>query len=179
MPKAAGVDPGQRQLNGPQTTGRGYRNLSGPEYGMRCDEDVHTKIGERELNAPAKRTERPTCMSAACQNSILWPPRTAALRVRPLRPITSVTGWQTTVSAARELVAGTRWPGGGVVVRCRSVKIGAAQDSPGQVGILQACPSEISAGQVRRADHQICARRGLCSHAPVGVQLGGYGALAN
>jgi predicted acyl esterase len=40
MPKAAGVDPGQRQLNGPQTTGRDYRNLSGPEYGMRCDEDV-------------------------------------------------------------------------------------------------------------------------------------------
>lgn len=26
---------------------------------------------------------------------------------------------------------------------------------------------------------QICARRGLCSHAPIGVQLGGYGALAN
>ena len=26
---------------------------------------------------------------------------------------------------------------------------------------------------------QICARRGLCSHAPIGVQFGGYGALAN
>jgi uncharacterized protein len=40
MSKVAGVEPGQRQLNGPQTTGREYRNLSEPAYGMRCDEDV-------------------------------------------------------------------------------------------------------------------------------------------
>ena len=40
MVKAAGVDPGQRQLNGPQTTGRDYRNLSEPIHAMRCDEDV-------------------------------------------------------------------------------------------------------------------------------------------
>jgi uncharacterized protein len=32
--KVAGVDPGQRQLNGPQTTGRDYRNLSAPDFAM-------------------------------------------------------------------------------------------------------------------------------------------------
>jgi putative CocE/NonD family hydrolase len=40
MPKVAGVEPGQRQLNGPQTTGREYRNLSEPVYRMRSDQDV-------------------------------------------------------------------------------------------------------------------------------------------
>ena len=40
MSKVAGVDPGQRQLNGPQTTGREYRNLSQPTHGMRCDQDI-------------------------------------------------------------------------------------------------------------------------------------------
>jgi len=40
MSKVAGVEPGQRQLNGPQTTGREYRNLSEPAHGMRCDQDV-------------------------------------------------------------------------------------------------------------------------------------------
>ena len=32
--KASGVEPGQRQLNGTQTTGRDYRDLSAPEYDM-------------------------------------------------------------------------------------------------------------------------------------------------
>ena len=40
MAKVAGTEPGQRQLNGPQTTGREYRNLSEPAHGMRTDEDV-------------------------------------------------------------------------------------------------------------------------------------------
>jgi len=38
--KVAGTEPGQRQLNGPQTTGRTYRNLSEPAHTARCDEDV-------------------------------------------------------------------------------------------------------------------------------------------
>lgn len=38
--RAAGVNPGQRALNGPQTTGRDYRDLSEPLYRMRCDQDV-------------------------------------------------------------------------------------------------------------------------------------------
>ena len=40
MSKVAGIEPGQRQLNGPQTTGREYRNLSEPAHGMRSDQDV-------------------------------------------------------------------------------------------------------------------------------------------
>ena len=38
--RAAGTAPGQRKLNGPQTTGREYRSLSQPEYDMRRDDDV-------------------------------------------------------------------------------------------------------------------------------------------
>ncbi len=37
---SAGVDPGERQLNGPQTTGREYTNLSEPEWRMVRDDDV-------------------------------------------------------------------------------------------------------------------------------------------
>ena len=36
----AGTEPGQRQLNGPQTSGREYRNLSEPRYEMTRDDDV-------------------------------------------------------------------------------------------------------------------------------------------
>ena len=38
--RASGTAPGQRKLNGPQTTGREYRSLSEPEYGMRREDDV-------------------------------------------------------------------------------------------------------------------------------------------
>ena len=37
---SSGIDPGQRRLNGPQTTGRDYRNLSQPAYTMAHDDDV-------------------------------------------------------------------------------------------------------------------------------------------
>lgn len=37
---AAGPWPGQRRLNGPQTTGRSFRNLSEAQYGMSRDDDV-------------------------------------------------------------------------------------------------------------------------------------------
>ena len=36
----AGTEPGQRRLNGPQTTGRTYRNLSAPQYATDRDDDV-------------------------------------------------------------------------------------------------------------------------------------------
>ena len=36
----AGTGPGQRQLNGPQTTGRSYRNLSEPRHAMARDDNV-------------------------------------------------------------------------------------------------------------------------------------------
>ena len=46
MSKVAGVGRGERHLNGPQTTGREYRNLSEPAHGMRCDQDV--AVGMRD-----------------------------------------------------------------------------------------------------------------------------------
>lgn len=36
----SGIEPGQRQLNGPQTSGRSYRNLSIPQFDMVRDDDV-------------------------------------------------------------------------------------------------------------------------------------------
>jgi uncharacterized protein len=38
--KAAGLEPGQRQLNGPQTTGRQYRNLSPALYGTTREDNT-------------------------------------------------------------------------------------------------------------------------------------------
>jgi uncharacterized protein len=38
--QVAGTEPGQRHLNGPQTSGRSYRNLSPPQYAMTRDDDV-------------------------------------------------------------------------------------------------------------------------------------------
>lgn len=40
MPTVSGTEPGQRRLNGPQTTGREYRNLSTPDHGMTTDVNV-------------------------------------------------------------------------------------------------------------------------------------------
>lgn len=38
--QTSGIEPGQRRLNGPQTTGRQLRNLSEPAFEVTCDEDV-------------------------------------------------------------------------------------------------------------------------------------------
>ena len=40
----SGVDPGQRLLNGPQTTGRDYRNLSPVQFRMRRENDVRIPL---------------------------------------------------------------------------------------------------------------------------------------
>ena len=42
----SGTEPGQRQLNGPQTTGRSYRNLSDPRY--RVCHDLNVGVGMRD-----------------------------------------------------------------------------------------------------------------------------------
>jgi uncharacterized protein len=42
--KVSGVEPGQRQLNGTQTTGRDYQHLSTPDYGMKHDFDVEAPM---------------------------------------------------------------------------------------------------------------------------------------
>jgi uncharacterized protein len=38
--RSSGIEPGQRRLNGPQTTGRDYRNLSQPVHAMAQDDDI-------------------------------------------------------------------------------------------------------------------------------------------
>jgi predicted acyl esterase len=40
----AGIEPGQRQLNGPQTSGREYHDLSQPQYNMTSDLDLRAKM---------------------------------------------------------------------------------------------------------------------------------------
>jgi uncharacterized protein len=43
-PKVSGIEPGQRQLNGPQTTGREYRNLSQPTFTMMEEDDIEAPM---------------------------------------------------------------------------------------------------------------------------------------
>lgn len=58
MSKVAGVDPGQRHLNGPQTTGREYRNLSEPVHAMCCDQDTAVAMRDGvELMADVHRPD--------------------------------------------------------------------------------------------------------------------------
>lgn len=44
MTTVSGTQPGQRQLNGPQTTGREYRNLSEPRHRIHHDLNVHAPM---------------------------------------------------------------------------------------------------------------------------------------
>src|SRR3978361_2043166 len=56
----SGIEPGQRQLNGPQTTGRDYRNLSQPQYEIVRDDDVAVTMGDGgELLADVYRPTEP------------------------------------------------------------------------------------------------------------------------
>jgi uncharacterized protein len=43
-PKVSGTEPGQRRLNGPQTTGRDYRHLSEPNHRCVCDPDIEVPM---------------------------------------------------------------------------------------------------------------------------------------
>jgi hypothetical protein len=54
--KIAGIDPGQRQLNGPQTTGRDFRNLSQPEHGEQLISSVRFARRDAEGCATRRRT---------------------------------------------------------------------------------------------------------------------------
>jgi predicted acyl esterase len=56
----SGVEPGQRQLNGPQTSGRTYRNLSQPAFEMVRDEDIAIPLRDRvQLFADVYRPATP------------------------------------------------------------------------------------------------------------------------
>ena len=52
--EVSGIEPGQRHLNGPQTTGRDYRNLSEPVFSMRRTNNV--AIAVRDGTIAARRS---------------------------------------------------------------------------------------------------------------------------
>jgi predicted acyl esterase len=68
----AGVEPGQRRLNGPQTTGRAYRNLSRPEHAIATELDVAVTMRDGiELLADVFRPDGasgpvPALVAASC-----------------------------------------------------------------------------------------------------------------
>ncbi len=67
---AAGTAPGERRLNGPQTTGRDYRNLSEPLHRMTTDENVEVRLrdGARlfaDVHRPADGGRFPVLVAAS------------------------------------------------------------------------------------------------------------------
>jgi len=68
--QSSGIDPGQRQLNGPQTTGREYRNLSQPTYAMAQDDDVTIPMRDgitllADVHRPAEPGRYPVLVAAS------------------------------------------------------------------------------------------------------------------
>lgn len=68
--RASGVEPGQRQLNGPQTTGRDYRNLSQPAHVMARDDDVAVPMRDGislmvDVHRPAEAGRYPVLIAAS------------------------------------------------------------------------------------------------------------------
>jgi predicted acyl esterase len=66
----AGTGPGQRQLNGPQTTGRIYRNLSAPQYAMARDNNVAVPMRDgvtllADVHRPAEAGRYPVLIAAS------------------------------------------------------------------------------------------------------------------
>jgi putative CocE/NonD family hydrolase len=69
--EVAGTEPGQRRLNGPQTTGREYRNLSRPAHAIRSDLSVAVPVRDgTELRADVNRPDGdgrfPALVAASC-----------------------------------------------------------------------------------------------------------------
>jgi X-Pro dipeptidyl-peptidase (S15 family) len=59
---SSGIEPGQRRLNGPQTTGRDYRNLSQPIHAMANHDDVAVPMRDGvTLLADVHRPAEPGC----------------------------------------------------------------------------------------------------------------------
>jgi predicted acyl esterase len=68
--QASGIDPGQRRLNGPQTTGREYRNLSQPTHIMAHDDDVTVPMRDgisllADVHRPAEEGKYPVLVAAS------------------------------------------------------------------------------------------------------------------
>jgi predicted acyl esterase len=69
-PSVAGLEAGQRHLNGPQTTGRDYRNLSPPTYAMTRDDDVPVLMRDgvnllADVHRPAEPGRYPVLIAAS------------------------------------------------------------------------------------------------------------------
>src|ERR1700759_876847 len=67
---ASGVDTGERRLNGPQTSGRDYRDLSRAEFAMRRDVDVRIALRDgavvlADVHRPVTPRPGPTLGSAS------------------------------------------------------------------------------------------------------------------
>jgi len=67
---SSGIGPGQRRLNGPQTTGRDYRNLSQPTHTMAQDDDVVVPMRDGvallvDVHRPAEPGQYPVLIAAS------------------------------------------------------------------------------------------------------------------
>lgn len=70
IPHVSGIEAGQRQLNGPQTTGRDYRNLSQPIHTATCDNDVRATMRDGidlmvDVHRPAEPGQYPVLVAAS------------------------------------------------------------------------------------------------------------------
>jgi len=68
--RTSGIEPGQRHLNGPQTTGRDYRNLSQPTHSMTRDNDVPVPMRDginllADVHRPAEPGRYPVLIAAS------------------------------------------------------------------------------------------------------------------
>lgn len=68
--KVSGIEKGQRQLNGPQTTGREYYNLSQPKFTKTCDEDVKIPVRDgihllADIHRPKEIGQYPVLIAAS------------------------------------------------------------------------------------------------------------------
>jgi uncharacterized protein len=68
--RSSGIEPDQRRLNGPQTTGREYRNLSQPIHAMTHDDDVTVPMRDgvtllADVHRPAELGRYPVLVAAS------------------------------------------------------------------------------------------------------------------
>jgi uncharacterized protein len=68
--RSSGIEPGQRRLNGPQTTGRDYRSLSQPTHAIAQDDDVAVPMRDRinllaDVLRPAEPGRYPVLVAAS------------------------------------------------------------------------------------------------------------------
>jgi predicted acyl esterase len=68
--RSSGIQPGERRLNGQQTTGRDYRNLSPPAHAMISDDDVAVPMRDgvallADVHCPAEPGRYPVLVAAS------------------------------------------------------------------------------------------------------------------